>query len=279
VLALIGIYGLWKAAGSESGPSFLVYLTVALLALAFIPILVYQMYALQRARYVLGRDGISLSWGLRHEDIPIDQVTWIGSAEQYQKGISRPPLRMPGAVLGVQSQPDGTQMEFIAARGANLVIIVTPARTYAISPADTAEFLRTYRKLAEFGSLAPIQSKSDYPTFLLTRSWADRPARILLILATVLALGLITWVGLSIPNHPQVALRLNTSGPAAEKVAGVRLLLLPVLNTFFFLADAVMGLFFYRRVETRSLSYLMWASSALTSLIFIGGVAFILRSG
>lgn len=167
-------------------------------------------------------------------------------------------------------------MEYLAARATNLVMIVTPSRVYVISPANTADFLQTYRKLAEYGSLAPIQSISDYPTFLISRSWKDIPARILLITSALLALGLILWVGLSIPNHPLITLRLNTEGSPVEPVPGIRLLLLPVLNTFFFFTDLLMGLFFYRKVETKSLAYLMWASSALTSLLFAGAVFFIL---
>ena len=277
ILAIIGAYGLWKASLEESGPTFLVYLLVAILAIAFVPGFIYRIYALQRARYLLARDGISLYWGLRREEIPIDRVSWAGTAEQYKKVISKPFLHMPGAILGAQSQADGTLVEFLASSETNLVMIVTPDRTYAISPADAAEFMQTYRKLSEFGSLAPIQSMSVYPTFLLTRSWADRPARILIIISTLLALGLILLVSLNISSHPVISLRLDANGSPIELVAGVRLLLLPVLNTFFFIADMLMGLFFYRRADTKSLSYLMWASSALTSLIFMGGVYFILR--
>jgi hypothetical protein len=103
------------------------------------------------------------------------------------------------------------------------------------------------------------------------------PARILLITSILLALGLITWVGLSIPNHPMTALRLNFDGSPVELVPGIRLLLLPELNTFFFIADLLLGLFFYRRSDTKSLGYLMWVSSVITSLLFAGAVYFILR--
>jgi len=279
LLAGAGAFGLWRASQAETGPTFLVYLLGTLFVIGFLPGLIYRMYALQSARYILARDGISLHWGLRHEEIPIDQVDWVGSAEASRMSFPRPFLRIPGAVLGVKSQADGKSVEFLAARATKLILIVTPERMYAISPANEGEFLQTYRRLAEFGSLAPIESKSDYPTFLLSRSWADRPARILLITSAVLALGLIAWVSLSIPNHPQVSLRLNADVSPVELVPGIRLLLLPVLNTFFFFTDLLLGLFFYRKVETKSLSYLMWASSVLTSILFAGGVYYILRAG
>jgi hypothetical protein len=274
----MGVLGIWKATQAESGPNFLLYLLGAILAIALIIVLIYRMYALQRARYILARDGISLHWGLRREEIPINLVHWVGSADQMRIALSKPFFRMPGAILGIKSQADGKSVEFLAASDTNLVVIGTPDKTYAISPANAADFLRTYRKLSEYGSLAPIQSISDYPTFLLSRSWADRPARILLITSALLALGLILWVSLSIPNHPLTSLRLNTDGSPVELVPGIRLLLLPVLNTFFFIIDFLMGLFFYRRLDTKSLAYLMWSSSALTSLLFSGAVYFILRA-
>jgi hypothetical protein len=277
LLAAIGTVGLWRASLAETGPTFLIYLLGALLVIGLVPVIVYRMYALQRARYILARDGISIHWGLRREEIPINLVDWVGSADQNRMTLSKPFFRFPGAVLGMHTQADGKPVEFLAARDTKLVMIVTPDRIFAISPANETEFLRTYRKLSEFGSLAPIQSISDYPTFLLTRSWADRPARILIITSAILAMGLILWVSLSIPSHPMTALRLNADGSPVELVPGIRLLLLPVINTFFFIADLLLGLFFYRRADTQSLGYLMWASSALTSLLFSGAIYFILR--
>jgi hypothetical protein len=278
LLALLGTFGVWKASLAESGPSFLLYLLVTLVAIAIVPILIYRMYALQQARYILARDSICLHWGLRREDIPINMITWVGSTDQNRMALSKPFFRLPGAVLGVKTQPDGKPVEYLASRDTNLVMIVTSDRLFAISPLNVVEFLTTYRRLAEYGSLASIESTSIYPTFLLARSWADRPARILLFTSAGLALGLIVWVSLSIPTHPSTTLHLSTDGVAVEFVPGIRLLLLPVLNTFFFIADLLLGLFFYRRKDTQSLGYLMWASSILTSLLFSGAVYFILQA-
>ena len=276
-LVLVGVIGLWRASLAESGPGFLLFLSISIVSFVLIAGLLYRIYALQRARYILARDGISLYWGLRHEEIPINLVNWVGSAEQNKMSISKPFLRLPGAVLGIKTQADGKAIEFLAARDTKLVLIVTPTKVFAISPAKENEFLQTYRRLAEFGSLSPIPSISDYPTFLLARSWADRPARILIISSVILTVGLILWVSLSIPNHPSTALRLNSNGTPVELASGIRLLLLPALNTFFFITDLLLGLFFYRRQDTKSLGYLMWASSVLTSLLFSGAVFFILQ--
>jgi hypothetical protein len=277
IVTLLGILGVWRASLAESGSGFLVFISVSIVSIVLLPGLIYRIYSLQRARYILARDGISIFWGLRHEEIPINQVNWVGSAEQNKMTLSKPFFRLPGAVLGTQAQADGKPIEFLAARDTKLVLIVTPQKVFAISPAQESEFLQTYRRLAEFGSLSPIPSISDYPTFLLARSWADRPARFLIISSALLTIGLILWVSLNIPNHSSTTLRLNPDGSPVELVPGIRLLLLPVLNTFFFISDLLLGLFFYRRQDTKALGYLMWASSVLTSLLFSGAVFFILQ--
>jgi hypothetical protein len=276
-LAAIGTFGVWKASRAVSGTTFLTYLLIAVVSLAFLPNLIYRMFALHRARYTIGRDGISLYWGLRHEEIPIDRVSWVRAADQGQISHVRPFLRLPGAVLGVGGHSGEKPVEYLSARNTRLVLIATPERVYAISPADQSEFLNTYRKLAEFGSLAPIKSTSEYPSSLLSSVWADAPARILLIISALMVFGLVIGVSLSIPNHPRSALRLNADGSPVELVPGIRLLLLPVLNTFFFIVDLLSGLFFYQRKEIRALGYLMWTSSALTTLLFSVAVYCILR--
>jgi hypothetical protein len=277
ILAAIGFAGLWRASLAESDATFLIFIMLASITLIAATAIIYRIYALQRARYILARDGISIYWGLRREEIPINMVNWVGSADQNRMKLSKPLVRLPGAILGIQTQPDGKPIEFLAARDTHLVLIVTPEKIYAISPANEIEFMQTYHRLSEFGSLAPIASISDYPTALLARSWADRPARILMVSSIVLALGLILWVSLTLPTHSVTTLRLNPDGSVVELVPGIRFLLLPVINSFLFVVDMLLGLFFYRRADTRSLSYLMWASSSLTSLLFSGAVFFILR--
>ena len=46
------------------------------------------------------------------------------------------------------------------------------------------------------------------------------------------------------------------SGAAVEFAPAVRLLLLPIINSAFFVADLALGMFLYRRIELRPLSYL-----------------------
>lgn len=66
-------------------------------------------------------------------------------------------------------------------------------------------------------------------------------------------------------------------GFIGDAVPSVRLLL-PVLNTGFFMVDFFAGLFFFRKPESQALAYLLWSGAALTALVFLGAVLFILNA-
>jgi hypothetical protein len=278
LLALAGI-GLWQATQAVIGPIFFVYLLPSLLAVLVIPLLAYRAYALRSAFYSLERDGIRLRWGLRFEDIPMPAILWVHSAADLSSTLPLPWLRWPGAVLGTRHLAGAGAVEFLAASSKNLVLVATPGKVYAISPADMQGFIHAYQRLTEMGSLSPLAVRSIYPTLLLSNVWATRPARYLLLGSLGLSLILLVWVSLVIPTRQQVYLGYDPTGFAGDAVPALRLLLLPVINTFFVLADLFLGLFFFRREESQPFSYLLWGSGVLTSLLFLIAVFSILSLG
>jgi uncharacterized membrane protein YozB (DUF420 family) len=96
--------------------------------------------------------------------------------------------------------------------------------------------------------------------------------------STLLSAALVVWCVWLAQAYRELPLRLAPDGSVVDVVPGVRILLLPVVNTFFYMVDLLLGLFFYRRSETQSLSYLMWAASTLTAIFFLVGVWFLLRA-
>lgn len=284
-LAGAGAWGLWRASLASMGTAFLLYLAPALAALVLGPALVYRIYALRGASYRLEREGLRLRWGLRNEDIPIDDVVWIRQPKDLKRPLPRPWLGWPGAMLGVRRLPEGDplspagEVEFLAADMHRLVLVGTTEKIYAISPSDPQAFLQAFQRLTELGSLFPIPARSVYPVFLAGRVWADAPARILLGAGLLLSLFLLGWASAAVPTRTQVYLSFLPSGEPRDLVPAVRLLMLPVLNAIIFLIDFFLGLFFYRREEGRAaiLAYFLWGSSVLTALLFLIGVFQILR--
>jgi hypothetical protein len=162
--------------------------------------------------------------------------------------------------------------------------------------------LSTYQTLAELGSLAPLQMRSSYASSLLTRVWDAKTARFLLIAGGVLAILLLVFVGIALPFRQAVSLGFNPDGTPRDLIPSVQLILLPVMNISIYVADMLLGLFFYRRGELKDsgewmragshvdassgaianigkeIAYLLWISAVITSLLFIGAFFFIVSA-
>ncbi len=292
ILALVvaGAWGVLQIAQTEVGPIILLFILPILLALGLIPVFVYRAYALYRAAYVLGRDGIQLRWGLRAEDVPMDLVEWVGLAEKADFSIPRPWLHWPGSVIGAQPLLDGRKAEFMASNTRELFLISTPEYVFAISPNAPDEFLKTIRRFAELGTLSPIPARSVYPSLFLAQVWNTKPARYIILSGLILSLILLTWVSILIPARPTIPFGFRPEGAPRDLVPSGQLLLFPIANGIFFLADVLLGLFFFRRslsleeplgsgsLTYQIMAYLLWGSGVLTAALFIVAVFFILRA-
>ena len=273
------VIGLLQAARASIGPVFLLYLLPGLISAGLIPVFGYYGYALYRSFYVLQRDGIRLHWGLRIEDIPIDTIRWVHTIDELERPLTLPWLHWPGALVGKRSVPGLGEVEFMASNRSALILIGTAGKVYAISPEDSAGFLATYQRLTELGSLTPLAARSVFPTFLLARVWSSRIARTLLLTGLGLSLLLLIWVSLAIPGRAQVSLGFDAAGNPRDPIPSVRLLLLPVINTLAFLADTILGLYFYSDEQAQPLAFLLWAGGVISPVLFLISVLFILHLG
>jgi hypothetical protein len=281
ILALLalGILGIWMAAGAQIGPLFLLYLVPVFLAFILVPLFTYRAYALWRAAYTLQRDGIQLKWGLREENLPMDAIMWVRPAVELELALPLPRLRWPGAVLGLRNLPDGTQIEYLAAQSHQVILISTTGRLYAISPANPEEFMLAYHRFAEFGSLSPLPAHSAYPASLLRQVWASPLARFLLLSGFIASLLLLVLVSLSVPFRPTISLGFLPDGSPSDEVPSVSLLLLPLLNSFFYIADTLLGLNVFRSVEWRTLAHLLWGGGLFTAILFLIAAVFLITAG
>jgi hypothetical protein len=90
---------------------------------------------------------------------------------------------------------------------------------------------------------------------------------------------LLIWVSLAIPARSQITLGFDAAGIPRDPIPSVRLLLLPVLNTMVFLADTLLGFYFFRNEEAQPLAFLLWGGGVLSPLLFLISVFFILQTG
>ena len=254
-----------QAARTPIGTVFALYLLALFGLAASIPLLTYRLYSLIRSSYSFRPGILRLTWGLRVEDIPLVDINWISPAETLEYRLPLPLLRWPGAILGIRRLDRRSHIEFMASQRETLLVIETGRNLYAISPEDPAAFLHAFQRASEAGYFDPVSGQSVGPGALVETAWGSRPARIMIGAAFFLAAGLAAWVILGI--NPQAGDRFPF-GNTARLINGTQVFLLPVLNSFYFMFNLLTGLFFFRREETRTLSYLLWLASTLVAVLF-----------
>ena len=263
-------YGLTQPTASR----LTLFLLIGLLICLPLAWLLYCIYALLNASYTLEREGLRLRWGLRAEDIPIPEIEWVRPASDLVLPLPLPRLAWIGALTGLVNVPDLGPVEFLASERRTMLLVATPSKIYAISPADPGAFSIAFRHATELGSLAPLRSFSARPAAYISHVWDDRAARILFAAGIALLLFIFVFSGMGINQNVGAALgalpdsKTQVSGPA------VQALLLPLMAAAAFGANLVLGLALYRRTETHAIAYLLWAGGAIVPLIFLIGTFF-----
>ena len=257
------------------GLRFTIYILVAAFAFFPLPFLAYWLYSLNRANYSLDREKLTLTWGLRVEQIPVSEVEWVRPIEALASPLALPFVHLPGAILGLRRHPDLGPVEFLASDAKALLLVATSKRVFVISPQDTAGFMQNIQRAIEMGSLSPAEPQSVYPGFVVVQAWDSMLARYLWLAGLFLNIGLLAWVTLIIPSLERIPLGFLPSGAPAGPVPGAGLILLPVVSLFFYLTGWVAGLIFYRRPDHRPLAHIVWASGVFSTLLFLVAVMYI----
>lgn len=278
MLGGISTWGVLNLTRAQVGPQFVIDLLLALLAFAPIPVLGYRAYALLRSDYYIDRDSLAILWGLRIEDIPLTDIEWVRPATDLTHPLALPAFRLPGGVLGSRRHPDLGLVEFIAADTKNLILIATSKHIFAISPRDAAGLVRTFARATELGSLTRAESKSVYPSFIITQAWESPIARFLWMSGLFLNLGLVVWVGILIPALTKVPFGFNAFGAPNQTVPAVRLIILPLISALMFIIGLGAGLYFYRWEKQRPLAFIVWISSTICALLFLLAVLFLVTT-
>ncbi len=278
MLAGISGWAIFNLSRVQVGPSFVNFLLIGIVAFAPIPFFGYRAYALLRADYYIDRDSLAILWGLRVEDIPLTDIEWMRPADDLSTPLALPRVRVPGALLGTRRHPDVGRVEFIASDSRNLILVATSKRVFAISPRDPAALVRTFARATELGSLSPAEPVSVYPSFIVTRAWQTPLARFLWMSGLFLNIGLIVWVGVLIPTLGQIPFGFDAFGAPNDPAPSSRLILLPLLSMLLFVSGLIAGLYYYRWDKTRPLAVVVWISTAISALLFLTAVLFLVTT-
>jgi hypothetical protein len=278
VLTSVVVTGFFQLSSADVGPGFLTWLLISLAAFAPIPFFAYRLIALYRAGYSMDRDSLVIHWGLRVEDIPLNDIEWMRPASDLTHPLALPSLPLPGALLGLRRHPDLGVVEFIASDAKKLLLVATAKRVFVISPDNPAALAQTFARATELGSLAPTEAKSVYPSFIVLQAWESGLVRYLWLSALFLNIGLFIWASLIIPSTPQVALGVQSPDGGLQTVPSSQLMIFPVASLLLAVAGWIAGLYFYRWDRERTLAFIVWGSSTLSSLLFLLAVLFIVTT-
>ena len=277
-LAAITSVAIWRASASAVNLGLVIFVLIAALAFFPLPFLSYWLYALMRASYSLDRDKLTLSWGLRLEQIPVSDVEWVRPVSALAGELPLPAIHLPGAILGTRRHPDLGAIEFMASETGPLLLVATERKIIAISPENASGFMENMQHAIEMGSLTPASPQSMYVSFVVVQAWQSLLARYLWLAGIFLNAGLLVWVGTLVPGLRRVPLGFLPGGAARSTVPAVGLILLPILSLLFFAAGWVAGLFFYRRKDQQVLAQVIWAGGVFASLLFLVAVMFALTT-
>jgi len=257
---------------------FFLYLIPALFCIILALLLANRIYVLRTINYLINRDSIQITWGIRYEQISIGNILWIQSNSDLANPIQIPKLNIPGLLTGSYDLAKNQKIEFIASDESKLVLIATTDRIFVISPDEPEEFLMTFQKITELGSLSQSVSQSIYPSRPLYQVWSNPLTRILMIVNLVLIIGLVVFTSLLITANPFLPIGFFSDGSPAEIVPSKRLLLLPIINTSFFVLNLLLGVFFFQDKKTRIYSSLLYFSNVFTTTFFLLSILFIWRA-
>ncbi|GAP22450.1 PH domain-containing protein [Leptolinea tardivitalis] len=265
----------WLAMDQEIGLYFIGLLFISMVFLAPVPLIVYRAIALGRATYELEREGLRLRWGLRAEDIPLNTIEWVRPASELGFHLNQPRFSWPGALLGFSSVAELGLVEFIAAEPDTLLLIATPTRIFAISPAQPKVFMKAFQRTSEMGSLSPMPAFSSQPAAFMRNVWRDRIARLPILVSLIATILLLAGTVIIIPSRNQISIGFTPTGSPLPPVSPERLLLLPILAAISVAISLSVGLFYYRHLEQRMAAYLILAGAGTTPVLLLISLLFL----
>ena len=232
----------------------------------------YWTYGCWSLRYELDRNGLVIHWGFIRQVIPLDSVKRLGRGEL----ISSSPIsgvNWPGYHVGrAEIREVGETLFYSTHRHpAEIVYVVTPSLTYAVSPANAQQFISEVESMQKQGATVALRQVPRRSPIADQPFWHDRWAQGLAVIAVLLCA---TTFGIIFANYGGLPDSMAISFPPLdfERVASKHALLsLPATAFGILLVSLVAG--FAVRAWERLVSYTVLASLVAIQCVFLWGAA------
>lgn len=258
-------------------PQSLLWIGLLLVALPIVLLVLNRLYGLLTARYRLDRDGLFIAWGLAYEQVPIRSIRRIRTGRELS-GISRPDLGFwwPGCLIGHTERGELGRVEFFAGSGSLVLVEMEVGSAIALTPPDPEAFVAGFENARRMGALEQIPAQSYRPERLLLELRSDRLAMVLITLGLVIPLALLAALVIGAPNLPeQVPFGFGLDQQPGPLVPRGRLVLLPVIAGLIWLADLLLGGWFYRIARDRPVAHVLWGAAVVSGVLLVGATLFL----
>ncbi len=258
-------------------PISLIWIGLLLLALPLALLVINRLYGLVTARYRVDRDGLYVQWGMSYEQIPLDMISEVGPLREVDGASGDKPAEprrprfgfwWPGCMVG---RSKGGVLDFFSTTKPLMVIRMTTGRALAISPPDTEAFQGAIFSATRMGSLEAIPERSVRADFLVTRVWSDRLARGLILAGLIIPLLLLGTLVIMAPSLPElVPFGFGPAGQPTPLAPPGRLLLLPMIAGLVWIADLVLGAWFFGNDSDHPVAYALWGAAIVAGALLAG---------
>ncbi len=258
------------------------------LAMLLVGMFLYMAWCAFTIAYTLDRNRLSIRCGGVRHVVPLANVAAV--YPPYQAVNNRPATVrwkgatgfVPGYVVGEgESRQLGRVVSVATVPVAGQVFVVTPGVTFGVSPQNAAGFVDQIKKRQEAAEDAgedAVRTELRGPSTWAAALWADRPARVLLVLALVLNVAFFGYLSLVYQNLPfHLPLHWNSQAQIDRIGDPSELLRLPVFGLLVWLVNAIIG--WWALPRERAVTLFLLAGAVAAQVAFAAGaVSIVLRT-
>ncbi len=204
----------------------------------------YWTYSLGTLRYVLDRNALTITWGDIRQMVPMSQI------ERLVPGRELPNPHVAGVSwlghhIGRGDVPGGigdTLFYSTHRSPADLLYVVTPEQSYALSLEDEVAFAEAVQATQRLGSLVSVPQAPDRLYLAAQPFWEDRTAQVLALAAFATFFAMFAFVYQQYPGLPQsIALSFPQLNGVTRIASKSELLKLPMTGVGLLLVNLALG--------------------------------------
>jgi hypothetical protein len=231
----------------------------------------YWTYSCHTLRYMLDRNGLSIHWGDIRQTVPVGQI------ERLVPGREAPPPRIAGVswlghhVGQALVERIGDTLFYSTHRSPEeLLYVVTPSQSYAISVEDEVEFAGELQSFQKLGALVSLPQATERVSLAAQPFWQDRLGQGLALAAVVVCATTLGYVFHQYPGLPEsLPLSFPSLGGVVRVASKHELLTIPSTGVGLLLVNLVLG--FVLHGWERMVGYLLLLAALAVQGILLAG--------